>query len=100
MLAGMRYLLTAKRFEADTGIRSAPPSVRPGDAVAQVLLEWNRTVLGSRDAANAHWTPHSGRGVWFVPRWRQTPFLRGGAAPWSRPSTRPPPIRSAQTVMR
>ena len=28
------------------------------------------------------------------------PFLRGGAAPWSKPSTRTPPIRSAQTVMR
>jgi hypothetical protein len=50
--------------------------------------------------ANTRWAPDSGRGIWFVPRWRQSPFLRGGSAQWSKPSTRPPPTRSAQTVMR
>jgi enoyl-CoA hydratase len=87
--AGMRYLLTAERFDADTALRAglvsevvpegrhleraveiarliaanAPLAVQAAlasaraaerasrDAAAQVLLDWNRTVLGSRDAA-------------------------------------------------
>lgn len=87
--AGMRYLLTAERFDADAALRAglvnevvpegqhlnraieiaqqiaanAPLAVQAAlasaraaerasrDAAAQVLLEWNQTVLGSRDAA-------------------------------------------------
>jgi enoyl-CoA hydratase/carnithine racemase len=86
--AGMRYLLTAERFDADAALRaglvnevvpegqhlnraieiaqqiaanaplavqaalaSAPAERASRDAAAQVLLEWNQTVLGSRDAA-------------------------------------------------
>lgn len=87
--AGMRYLLTAERFDADAALRaglvsevvpegrhleraveigwliaanaplavqaalaSARAAERPSrGAAAQVLLDWNRTVLGSRDAA-------------------------------------------------
>jgi len=87
--AGMRYLLTAERFGADTALRvglvsevvpggrhleraveiarliaaNAPLAVQAAlasaraaerasrDAAAHALLDWNRTVLGSRDAA-------------------------------------------------
>jgi enoyl-CoA hydratase len=87
--AGMRYLLTAERFDTDTALRAglvsevvpegrhleravefarliaanAPLAVQAAlasaraaerasrDAAAQVLLDRNRTVLGSRDAA-------------------------------------------------
>jgi enoyl-CoA hydratase len=87
--AGMRYLLTAERFDAATALRAglvnevapegqhldraveiarmvaanAPLAVQAAlasgraaerasrDAAARVLLDWNQTVLGSRDAA-------------------------------------------------
>ncbi len=57
-----------------------PGSKRRGTRPVRLRIG-SRTPAGARDGLTA-------------------PFRRGGAAPWSKPSTRPPPIRSAQTVMR
>jgi hypothetical protein len=52
---------------------SAPSSsaAHPCSRDAEGLFHAPSAVTAS---ANARWTPHSGRGVWFVPRWRQAPI--------------------------
>ena len=82
MLAGMRYLLTAERFEPEPdcleprcrrGVSAFLERRAPMFEDAEGLFHAPSAVTTS---ANARWTPHSGRGAWFVPRWRQTLFSR------------------------